>query len=145
MNPRDHDARDDFDARLRRHYGDAVEHVSPRTRAGLAVRHGIPNRARSAAPTRPAWWLASACAIGALALGLVWRLQPPSTPARASAEATSAELASTGAAPAATASVEASSAALASWTGEDDAYAVYDESPDLYLWLGSDDAAIALD
>lgn len=113
----------DFDDRLRRMHARALEQVSPRTRAQLDTRHP---RARSPATAgrdllsgRPLWALASAFALGALAIGLALRAPVAPTPSATPNLADAPET-----------------------TSYEDAYAVFDESPDLYLWLESDAAAL---
>jgi len=114
-----------FDARIRRVHADAVSHLSARTQLQLQLRRGAATTTRrKPATTRSfAWPLAAACAVGALAIGLQLR-QPESPgtvpapdPARAVASATPD-------------------------AGVADAWTALDESPDLYLWLESDDAAM---
>lgn len=112
----------DFDARLCRTHAHAVEQLSARTRAQLSVRRSQGASRDTKVSRHPGWTLASACAVGVLGLGLAWRLQSPSAP--------------TSPQPAAPAAVQ---------TGVDGTYAVFDESPDLYLWLASDDALLALE
>ena len=114
-----------FDARIRQAHADAVSHLSARTRLQLQLRRGAAaTPRRMPAATRSfAWPLAAACAVGALAVGLQLR-QPESPgtlpapdPARAVVSATAD-------------------------AGVADAWTALDESPDLYLWLESDDAAM---
>lgn len=115
MNTNDHD----FDARLRRLHVQALAQVSPQTRFQL-------RRNAAAAPPQPspmpafAWPLAAVCAAGVLAIGLQWR-QPD---------------------PQATAPL-----AVAAAPGDDigGAYSALDETPDLYLWLASTDATLAME
>lgn len=122
--PRDHD----FDARLRQLHDEAVQQVAPRTRAQLALRQSAAAR-RPLSARRPVWVLTSACAVGALALGLSWHLRQPTSPL----VETAAELTVAAAPPG------------ASISDVDDAYAVFDESPDLYLWLDSEEAMAVLE
>lgn len=119
------DAFDDrFDARIRQAHADAVSHLSARTRLQLQLRRGAAASTRRMPATTHsfAWPLAAACAVGALAIGLQLRQpEPPGTapapePARVIATAPDAGVA--------------------------DAWTALDESPDLYLWLESDDAAM---
>ncbi|HEV8694566.1 MAG TPA: hypothetical protein VGQ93_10370 [Lysobacter sp.] len=116
--PRDHD----FDSRLRQLHSEALEQMSVRTRAQLTLRQSAATSRRASPSRKPGWALASACAVGVLALGLTWRLLQPSTPSTPPAAVT--------AAPA---------------NDFDDAYAVFDESPDLYLWLDSEEATAVLE
>ena len=125
--PRDPGTDDRFDASIRAAHADALDHLSPRTRAQLQQRRraalaGTPARA-PANPFRFVLPLAAAFAIGAVAIGVGMRLQPESTDA---------------AAPPRVASVPP---APATTTTDDTAYATLEENPDLYLWLASEDAA----
>lgn len=113
-----------FDARIRQAHAGAVSHLSGRTRLQLQLRRGAATTARApAAPRSFAWPLAAACAVGALALGL--QLRQPESPGTDPAPSPALPLAS--------ATQDA---------GVVDAYTAFDESPDLYLWLESDDAAM---
>ncbi|UNK49107.1 hypothetical protein MNR01_15435 [Lysobacter sp. S4-A87] len=132
MSHHEHDNQADdraFDQAMRRLHTQAVDQVSPATRARLRV-------ARQAATTPgavrahrrgPGWVLATGfAAVSALAIGLLLRPSPQApavgSPAPAVATAT-------------TATYDA-----------DTALATLDENPDLYLWLASnDDAMPALD
>ena len=120
--PRDHD----FDSRLRQVHDEALQHLSVRTRAQLVLRQSAATSRRSMPSRRQAWVLATTCAVGVLALGLTWRLQQPSTSSPPS-------------------STPSAALATASNNDFDDAYAVFDESPDLYLWLDSEDATAVLE
>ena len=108
---------DDIDRELRQRHAEALANLSPRTLAQLQQRRQAALRPRMSAPMRAfALPLAAACAIGALALGLQLR-QPEVAPA--------------------------TTPAVASDTNDvGSAYAALDETPDLYLWLASDDAVI---
>ena len=124
--PRDQGTDDRFDASIRAAHADALDHLSPRTRAQLQQRRraalaGTPARA-PANPFRFVLPLATAFAIGAVAIGVGLRLQPEST------DAAAPRVASVPPAPATT-------------TTDDTAYATLEENPDLYLWLASEDAA----
>jgi hypothetical protein len=124
--PRDQGTNDRFDASIRAAHADALDHLSPRTRAQLQQRRraalaGTPARA-PANPFRFVLPLAAAFAIGAVAIGVGMRLQPEST------DAAAPRVASVTPAPATT-------------TTDDTAYATLEENPDLYLWLASEDAA----
>lgn len=115
---------DRFDARIRQAHAGAVSHLSARTRLQLQLRRGAATTRPVPAATRSfAWPLAAACAVGALALGL--QLRQPDSPGADATPATALPLAS--------APQDADAA---------DAYAAFEESPDLYLWLESDDAAM---
>lgn len=107
-----------FDARMRQHHAQALANMSARTLAQLQVRL----HAAAAPPQRGslraiAWPLAAACAAGVLAVGLQWRQSDPAPiPGTPSVTAVS----------------------------EDEfvsVYGAFDEAPDLYLWLASNDAA----
>ncbi|KAF1013913.1 MAG: hypothetical protein GAK31_02936 [Stenotrophomonas maltophilia] len=105
------------DDALRALHGQAVQSLSPATLARLRqARYGAP-RARAA---RGRWWPATACSL-LVALGVGLRLQgdhaavpaPGGTPAMAVALA-----------------------------AQEDNGALYDENPDMYLWLGDTDLAM---
>jgi hypothetical protein len=105
---------DDFDRAMRASHAEALSHLSARTQAQLRQRL---RAALAPAPRRHAWRLATAAllVVGLLG-GLYWRTstrQPvtPPSPVVASQPADSGGL-----------------------------VAVIDETPDLYLWLASDDA-----
>ena len=107
-----------FDERRRRLHAQAVESVSPRTRLQLR-----PQPSASSASPRSrlhAWPLAATCAVALIAGGLFQR--PPGTTATEG-------------------SVPAAAAPAASNTDVEpgDVYATLDESPELYLWLASND------
>lgn len=120
MNMHDNDSHERdhaFDQAMRRLHAQAVEQVSPATRARLrTARHASAEAAR--APHRGWVWASGAVAVFALAIGL--RLHAPApvveTPAVAAVES----------------SYDA-----------DSAIASLDENPDLYLWLASNDDAVA--
>lgn len=109
----------DFDARLRQLHAQAVGQVSAQTR--FQLRRRIAAAPPRQSPARAfAWSLAAVCAAGVLAIGLQWR---PSGPSATSALPT------------------------ASASGDDigGAYTALDETPDLYLWLASTDATLAME
>ena len=113
-----------FDARIRQAHADAVSHLSARTRLQLQLRRGAATtRRRPAAMRSFAWPLVAACAVGALAIGL--QLRQPESPGTVPTPDPARTLAS--------ATPDA---------GVADAWTALDESPDLYLWLESDDAAM---
>jgi hypothetical protein len=125
--PLDTRQRDDaFDARLRAIHAQAVDATPARVRLQL--------RPRSAAArgAHRGWSMAAAFAIGLVAVGLLWQ-----RPARDVAAPAPAPVAAT---PPATDAPPAAEA-----PDLDEAYAALDESPDLYLWLGSSDASAMLD
>jgi hypothetical protein len=106
---------DAFDRAMRATHAEAVSHLSARTRAQLQQRL----RATLSPPPaqRPGWRLATAALlVAALAGGLYWR--SPSLPVTSTP----------------------SPVAAAEPTDNDGLVAVIDETPDLYLWLASDDA-----
>lgn len=108
-----------FDARLRQLHGQAVDHVSPRLLLQLR-----PQRGAARAPAKPrlhAWPLAATCAIALVAGGLF--LRHPSWQA-------------TPTSPTQTAPVF-----ITTDSDPDGVYAALDESPELYLWLASNDTA----
>ena len=103
-----------FDRALRAIHADAVSNVSARTRAQLRQR--LRGATRPAPSRRHRWQLASALVAVLLVAGAYWRttMVSPETPSPA-AVATNA-------------------------TDNGDLVAVIDETPDLYLWLDSDEA-----
>lgn len=105
----------DLDRELRHRHAQALTNLSPRTLTQLQQRRQAALHPRASTPMRAfAWPLAAACAIGALALGLQLRQH---------------EIA------------PATTLAVANDTNDiDNAYAALDETPDLYLWLASNDA-----
>ena len=109
----DHDERNDFDAKLRGVHAQAVERVSPRTFVQLRP-HASP-RTSPAKPRLQAWPLAATCTIALIAGGLFLRQPTQHAPVE-------------------------SGAVTATDTNEPgDVYAALDESPELYLWLASND------
>lgn len=117
----------DFDATLRRHHAQALANVSTRTQAQLQLRQrAATTPARHASMRAFAWPLAAACAAGVLVVGLQWHQADTPVPADASSVAASSDTADAAAPPA---------------DDEFDAYTALDETPDLYLWLASSDAA----
>jgi hypothetical protein len=102
----------DFEATLRRLHAQAVEHVPPRTLVQLR-----PGRAAARTTAKPrlfAWPLAATCAIALVVGGLY--LRHPDQTVR-----------------------EENAPAVAITDGEADVYAALDESPELYVWLASND------
>lgn len=113
----DHDTRD-FDAHLRQVHAQAVDRVSPRTLVQLRPQRAA-SRASVAKPRLHAWPLAATCAIALVAGGLFLRHPAQNTPAPpAPITATATDNNEPG-----------------------DVYAALDESPDLYVWLASNDTA----
>ena len=106
-----------FDRALRALHADAVSNLSARTRAQLQQRLRIaamPAPSRRSASQRHGWQLASALVALLLVAGAYWRTSLPRAPS-----------------PAAVATAS---------TDNGDLVAVIDETPDLYLWLDSDEA-----
>jgi hypothetical protein len=122
-----------FDARIRAAHDASLAHLSARTRAQLQQRRraALADASREApTPLRFAWPVAMACVLGVLAIALHLRpaaVAPPAagTPVVAAASTT---------APPRNAVLPANGDTTA-------AYAALDESPDLYVWMASDDAA----
>lgn len=105
----------DFDAHLRQLHAQAVDRVSPRTLVQLRPQRA--SRGPVARARLHAWPLAATCAIALVAGGMLLR-NPAQNAAGESATAVTA----------------------ATDTNEPgDVYAALDESPDLYLWLASND------
>ena len=118
------------DDALRRHHAAALDHLSPRTRAQLQLRKRAALSGQAArAPAsawRLAWPIAAACAVGAIVLGLqISGLQRPGqeTPAPSVAKV----------------------ATPATTVDDATAYATLEENPDLYVWLASDGATLAME
>lgn len=114
------DERDNFDTKLRQVHAQAVDHVSPRTFLQLRPQRTA-TRPTPAKPRLQAWPLAATCAIALVAGGFFLR-QSRDTPAE-------------------------SIPAIAITDNSDpaDVYAALDESPELYLWLASNDTQLALE
>lgn len=115
-----HDHDHDFDTQLRQLHAQAVERVSPRTLAQLRPRR---ESARNLPTKRHlhAWPLAASCAIALVAGGLFLRYPQQE---------------------AAVTPVTAVTGVTANTDNEPgDVYAALDESPELYLWLASNDTA----
>jgi len=114
------DEYDNFDAKLRQAHAQAIDHVSPRTSVQLRPQRAA-TRPAPAKPRLRAWPLAATCAIALVAGGLFLR---PSQDAPAE-----------------------SLPAIAITDNNDpgDVYAAFDESPELYLWLASNDTQLALE
>ena len=108
-----HGEPNDFDAKLRRAHAQAVEHVSPRTYVQLRPQSSP--RTSPAKPRLQAWPLAATCAIALIAGGLFLR-QPAQDAAVKPAVVTATDTNDPG-----------------------DVYAALDESPELYVWLASND------
>jgi hypothetical protein len=126
-----HHEQDDhsFDQAMRRLHLQAVDQVSPATRARLRVARQAATTPATAREHRRGrgWVLATGfAAVSALAIGLLLRPSPQ--------------------APAINSPAPAVAAATSATYDADTALATLDENPDLYLWLASnDDAMPALD
>jgi len=112
--------REDFERALRARYAQAATHLSARTQAQLHNRlHAAIAQGSRAGTRRSAWWLATACALALVVVfGVQWRAGHEATLSAPSAPALVAN-------------------------GNNDGgelVATLDETPDLYLWLASDDA-----
>ena len=122
--------RTDFERALRARYAKATTHLSARTQAQL---HNRLQAAIAQGPCvstrRPAWWLATACALAlVVVIGMQWRTgHETMLPAATLPTAMSPNIPS----PALVANGSNDSGELV---------ATLDETPDLYLWLQSDDA-----
>lgn len=122
MNSRDVHTQD-FDTTMRMRYVQSTTQVSPRTRAQLYNRlHAVlAQDARGAHHYRPAWLLATACSLALVfGFGMQWH-SGNETPAPTSARPVAA-------------------AVTQGKNDNGELVATLDESPDLYLWLASDDA-----
>lgn len=111
----------DFDAAMRQRYAEATTQVSARTQAQLHQRRrqALSTLRRAASPLRR-YGLAGATACAALfaaALGLQWQQENRVQPTLA-----------------------APSAPVVSVDADDDDGGLYDQNPDFYLWLASQDA-----
>ena len=124
---------DRFDDALRATYDASLDQLSPRTRAQLQQRRRAALAGKASADRVPAWrmaWpVAVACAVGAVVLGLQIRgLETPPAQTTIATVASPATLA-------------------APSTADDDTldYATFEENPDLYVWLASDGAMLAME
>ena len=125
---------DRFDEAIRALHAQSLEHVSPRVRAQLQQRRRHAGRAQSTARGwRFALPLAAAAAVVAIVVGVNVRTpEPTSAP----------QLATTLPAPSVSAVLAHATAARADARTD---YASLDESPDLYVWLASDGASLAME
>jgi len=125
---------DRFDEAIRAIHAQSLEHVSPRVRAQLQQRRRSAVRAQSTARGwRFALPLAAAAAVVAIVVGVNVRTsEPTSTP----------QVATTLPAPSVSAVLAHATAASADASTD---YASLDESPDLYVWLASDGASLAME
>ena len=104
---------DEFDRALRAIHADAVSNLSARTRTQLQQRlrsAAMPASSRPQGAQRHGWQMASALVALVLVVGAYWRTSVPGAPPPATASTDNGDL------------------------------AVIDETPDLYLWLDSDEA-----
>lgn len=122
------DGHDNFDAKLRQIHAQAVDHVSPRTFVQLRPQHAAARPAETK-PRPRTWPLAATCAIALVAGGLLLR-QFQDAPAES---------------PPAIAITHNSAGNSADNNDPADVYAAFDESPELYLWLASNDTQLALE
>ncbi len=128
MNVQDTQAHD-FDTAMRTRYAQATMQLSPRTRIQLhnRLRATLAGNVHEKHGHRPAWLLATACSLALVfGFGMQWRAgnkKPPAT-------VQSVTL------------VAAQGTVVAAQRKGDsgELVAALDESPDLYLWLASDDA-----
>ena len=110
----------DFDRMLRQRHADAVAQVSARTRTQLHNRLAAAATSTRHPAHRGAWTAAAACAaVLVLVIGVQQRPQIASTAAPATA-----------------------AMADDSRTGDEAPDATFDQTPDFYVWLASNDAAL---
>jgi len=128
---------DRFDEAIRAQHAHSLEHLSPRVRAQLQQRRraALAGQAREA----PRVWrfalpLAAAAAVGAIVVGV--QLRNPES-------ATAPQVAVT--MPAPSVSARLAHVAAPANVDENTDYAALDESPDLYVWLASDGATLAME
>ena len=103
----------DFDSRLRQVHAQAIGKVSPRTRVQLRPKSSATRL--TSPPRRHAWPLAATCAIALVAGGMFLRHPERMAPAP-----------------------DTQTVAVAN-DDAGDIYTALDESPELYLWLASND------
>ena len=121
---------DRFDEAIRAAHVQSLDHVSPRVRAQLAQRRraALSGQAR-ANPWRFALPLAAACAVGAVAIGLQFR-EPAPAPIVATATPKPTPMPSD---------------IVLAQSDDNAEYATLEESPEMYAWLASDGAALAME
>jgi anti-sigma-K factor RskA len=125
------------DEAIRAQHARSLEHLSPRVRAQLQQRRraALAGQAREASRGwRFALPLAAAAAVGAIVVGVQLR-NPDST--------TAPQVAVT--MPAPSVSARLAHVAAPANVDENTDYASLDESPDLYVWLASDGATLAME
>jgi anti-sigma-K factor RskA len=128
---------DRFDEAIRAQHAHSLEHLSPRVRAQLQQRRraALAGQAREASRVwRFALPLAAAAAVGAIVVGV--QLRNPES-------ATAPQVAVT--MPAPSVSARLAHVAAPANVDENTDYAALDESPDLYVWLASDGATLAME
>ena len=120
---------DRFEEAVRAAHAQSLDHVSPRVRAQLAQRRraALSGQAR-ANPWRFALPLAAACAVGAVAIGLQFR-EPAQAPIVATAKP----------------ATPLPSDIVLAQSDDNAEYATLEESPDLYVWMASDGAVLAME
>ncbi len=118
--------REDFERAVRARYAEATAHMSARTQAQLHNRlQAAIAQGRRVDTRRPAWLLATACSLALVVVfGMQWHNGQETL------------------LPVGTLPANPAPAALVANGGNDsgELVAALDESPDLYLWLQSDDA-----
>ncbi len=119
----------DFDSAMRSCYMQSTMHLSQRTRTQLQnrLRATLAGKGRERHAHRPAWLLATACSLALVfGFGMQWHTgnQNPTATAPPVTQITAQETASAG----------------QGMADNGELVATLDESPDLYLWLASDDA-----
>ena len=126
---------DRFEEAIRAAHAQSLDHLSPRVRAQLAQRRraALTGQAR-ATPWRFALPIAAACAIGVVAIGLQGNFFNRSEPAPPPVVAAVT--------PKPTPTVDDIVLAQSDDTAE---YAALEESPEMYAWLASDGAALAME
>ena len=128
MNVHDRHA-DDFDDAMRSRYVQATMQLSPRTRIQLhnRLRATLADNVQKKHGRRPAWLLATVCSLALVfGFGMQWRAsndKPPATMPSVTLVA-----------------AQGAMVATQSKADSGELVATLDESPDLYLWLASDDA-----
>ena len=128
MNVNDRHA-DDFDDAMRLRYAQATMQLSPRTRTQLhnRLRTALAGNIHEKHGHRPAWLLATACSLAVVfGFGMQWRAGNEKPPASMQ--------------PVTVVAAQGAAVAGRRKANGGELVATLDESPDLYLWLASDDA-----
>ncbi|UHQ20957.1 hypothetical protein LVB87_07435 [Lysobacter sp. KIS68-7] len=136
MSTEDPAANKHFDEAIRAVHAQSLEHVSSRVRAQLQQRRrsASAGKREGSRAWRFALPLAAAAAVGVIVIGMHFRTsESPSTP----------QVATTLPAPSVSAVLAHATAASGDAASTD--YASLDESPDLYVWLASDGATLAME